>query len=188
MSSLLLDGLAWTYYVKHISHRWTGLQPCYSKYINDFLSLRWLSKFDDRQRERFCLFVCFIDESERKNPAIHTTALLNQKNRPPAFWMTSESEFPSQCDSNEASLLWLLQHQGTVEPWDWIKDSFCFLCHTVNHLVHLEVEGGILHLTCNLALANVISEETFSYEFDLHGLLKTHIKCFHSYPITHYSA
>lgn len=54
-------------------------------------------------------------ESER-DPAIHSTAILNQKNRDPAFWMTGDAELPSWSSTNEAFSLRLLQHQGVAEP------------------------------------------------------------------------
>lgn len=67
-----------------------------------------------------------------RNPAIHSAATLNQKNRPPAFWMISEPELPSLSNSNEAFLLRHLEHQEVVEPWDLNKDSL----FPVSHLAH----------------------------------------------------
>lgn len=51
-----------------------------------------------------------------RETAIHSAAILNQKNRVPAFWMTGDTELQSWRNSNDTLSLRLLQHQGMVEP------------------------------------------------------------------------
>lgn len=73
-----------------------------------------------RQRRIFLflsVLLCHRTVGERgRDPAIHSIAMLNQKKRASAFWVTGDAELPSWSSSNEAFSLRLWQHQGVVEP------------------------------------------------------------------------